>query len=967
MKYTGKRLNEYLIAQQFFVDDKETLNEIVAELNKKEKAVRKRLETVARKKKEAEEEARFLAEMQAMFEKLARQQAREEARKKKEAEKKLKEKKRLAIPFGDLDKYVTKFIGNEDLPFRLKLESSIANVSRTLNFTSLQHFLNWMNAIEQQNIKSESENYTLISDIIGNEDVFNFVVPSFLEVDGGCNYHGKERITKETAYYTFDLYNPKAQHNDCGFKILEYMTKTKLNYADLRKQHGLTYGSAISADVLNKIYVTLTNSDSIIVFIDEHFNDEINKKYKYIYVADNHYYYVVSATYKSFTDKNTKRGMLYWDIETRPTDEYVMVGSRKSFILKDTILCAYYCPYKSNEYKQVTFITDANKSSCRQFLDWLSQECSEGRFYHCIAHNGSRFDLYFLLSYLTKHEQLHTETQLRGYSIIGMQYKSHLFKDSCCFLTASLDSLCKAFKVKQAKLTEFQYNGETLTNKNICFYKPNLTFNQFMMLQTTEPNFWSLYVEYCMFDCIGLMHVWSSFRSQITDLINIIFKYKPELKQKVDLMGTNTIGSLSKKILENSCLEKVNGKYIKTKAYRRYLDFVSNDKQIDVEKIQFINKFKRGGISHSNQPGKHTHSLISFDIASQYPASMIYMLIPCGKSEWVDTYNIMNHGYYHLKNLQFETPYEFKPIASKNDKDVLVWNNNSIDEIYLDSFMIKYMKEHYGLKSFEVVKGLVSHSYIKGDEIFGDYINTLYDEKKQQDKYKVDNDDRYNPALRECIKLFLNSLSGKLVEDPSRYFKLQYTNDSKLKLNGVNAEKVSDGEKLNAWVSAGVMVYSYSKRLLFEYVRCLPSNSDDVIHIETDSIYFNKKHEQQFIKNITEYTQPKIGHYPVSIGADLGNVKVEKDTDSVSYFLGKKFYCIGDLYKIKGIPLKTIDEYGNDVELVNTQLYDDIYNGKTLVKEFYTMKKALFADNTYISSHKMSRTIRPNMKYSLYE
>ena len=570
--------------------------------------------------------------------------------------------------------------------------------------------------------------------------------------------------------------------------------------------------------------------------------------------------------------------------------------------------------------------------------------------------------------------------------MIGMQYKSHLFKDSCCFLTASLDSLCKAFKVKQAKLTEFEYNGEKLTNKNMCFYKPELGFNEFMALQDSEPEYWKLYEEYCMFDCIGLMHVWSSFKDQYDALMDTVFKYKPELKRYVDLMGTNTIGSLSKKILENTCKEKFGdkGKYGNTKAYKRYLDFVKSDKKVDAEKVDFINKFKRGGISHSNQPGKHNHALISYDIASQYPASMMHMNIPCGESKWTDKYNTMMHGFYHLKNLVFDCKHMFKPIASKSESGVLVWNNESIEEsgdceckckkercvcdfagrIYLDSFMIKYLKQNYGLKSFEVIDGLVSSSYIQGKEIFGDYVDTLYNEKKLQDKYKTENDDRYNPALRECIKLFLNSLSGKLVEDPSRYFKLKYVNEEqKLKLNGIDAVKIEDEDKYNIWVNAGVMVYSYSKRLLFEYVRCLPANSDDVIHIETDSIYFNKKHQEAFVKNVEKYVSSKLDYYPVKIGADLGNVKVEKDTTDVSYFLGKKFYCIGDLYKIKGIPLKTIDEYGNDVELVNTDLYERVYKGEKVVKEFYTMKKALFADNTYISSHKMSRTVNACMKY----
>ena len=37
-------------------------------------------------------------------------------------------------------------------------------------------------------------------------------------------------------------------------------------------------------------------------------------------------------------------------------------------------------------------------------------------------------------------------------------------------------------------------------------------------------------------------------------------------------------------------------------------------------------------------------------------------------------------------------------------------------------------------------------------------------EKNQQDTYKKNKDEKYNPALRETEKLLMNSLSGKVIE-----------------------------------------------------------------------------------------------------------------------------------------------------------------------------------------------------------
>ena len=207
-------------------------------------------------------------------------------------------------------------------------------------------------------------------------------------------------------------------------------------------------------------------------------------------------------------------------------------------------------------------------------------------------------------------------------------------------------------------------------------------------------------------------------------------------------------------------------------------------------------------------------------------------------------------------------------------------------------------------------------------------------------------------------------MKGKLVEDPSKYFGLNYTveeaKDIKT-LNGIGIQK-DRKEKLNAWLNAGVMVYSYSKRLLFEYVRCLPNDSDDVINVETDSMYFDKRHKDVFVENINKY----VGEYPVEIGNQLGNVKQEYDTDESSYFLGKKMYCISKSKKIKGVPLRTIDDDGNNIELVTKELYEKLYNGETLTVEFKTLKKQIFGE-TYISCHNMKRTVRGRLEYKLYD
>jgi hypothetical protein len=108
------------------------------------------------------------------------------------------------------------------------------------------------------------------------------------------------------------------------------------------------------------------------------------------------------------------------------------------------------------------------------------------------------------------------------------------------------------------------------------------------------------------------------------------------------------------------------------------------------------------------------------------------------------------------------------------------------------------------------------------------------------------------------------------------------------------------------------------------------------------------------------------------MGDDLGNLKIEKSTSEgqIAYFLGKKFYHItnesGSITKVKGIPQQTIDKYGNKIKLVDTILFESIYNGNEETRSFQTLKKNLFSEKSTISYHTMTRTIRGNQSYKLY-
>lgn len=885
---------------------------------------------------------------------------------------------------------LTKSRVNINKPFSVKFKSYLG-LSHVFKFNNREHYFRWSERVidnklnlEDYNSLEKNKMYATTgvnwkkgynTNYLQNfeKDMFGGIneIVEIKQISGGCNKHG-EKLDKKLlgAFYNFELHNPLSMNNNCFFKCLEYKFKQPINIKKIRKDLNLETGSKIDIDDAYKIS-KYCGFDIQIIDVDV--NEELEDD-NYILCYNEHYYVVTSYKLKD-EKKSSKRGLMTFDFETRPTEEFMLIKSSntKSYYLKDVLCKAYYKKYKSNEFEHKTFITNNNISSARQFLNYLNDEDKNGRHYNIIAHNGGKFDFYFILSIMTELELVSSKIQMRGNTIIGIKYNNHTFKDSCCFLTNSLENLSKSFKITHGKITKLIINNEEITSSQLCFYKPNLKFNEFLDLQKTDIDFWVNYEKYCLYDCIALYEIWEKFTTCVNSLIN---KINPYLLRTCSLNGVNTIGSHSKKILDNIHTIKNKNSFVK----QDMLKFIDGDK----EKYDFICKFKRGGISHCNKMGKHLSGICGVDIASQYPASLIYCRIPVGKSIWIKNYEPSCYGFYKLHNLKFKTNYNLKPLAITKCNGVLEWNTDKIikDIIYLDSYTIEYLIENYELESFDVIDGLVSQKDISGDKIFGKYINTFYEEKKEQDKLKKNKDEKYNQALRETIKLYLNSLTGKLVENPSIHFSLllgSAEDHDKKQLNGVNVSKTFNDDKMNEWVTCGVMVYSYSKRLLFEYIRCLPNNSDDVIHIETDGIYFSSRLNDKFIENINNYT----GEYPVKFGEDLGNLKIEKTTDEgdVAYFLGKKFYSImidntylnkerdsndDNIYRIKGAPQMKLNDDGSKSYLVDIKLYEKIYNGKSVDVEFSTLKKNLWGENINISTHKMKRTINPNGKYNLY-
>jgi hypothetical protein len=128
--------------------------------------------------------------------------------------------------------------------------------------------------------------------------------------------------------------------------------------------------------------------------------------------------------------------------------------------------------------------------------------------------------------------------------------------------------------------------------------------------------------------------------------------------------------------------------------------------------------------------------------------------------------------------------------------------------------------------------------------------------KNEQDTLKSKKDEKYNPALRETLKLLMNSLSGKVIEglhtektqDINSVAEYEKIKDKAQSINFINAigNKLFityevDGESLckksQRPIYLGVLIYDYAKRYMFEnsYSKV---GLDQLLYTDTDASKF---------------------------------------------------------------------------------------------------------------------------------
>lgn len=480
---------------------------------------------------------------------------------------------------------------------------------------------------------------------------------------------------------------------------------------------------------------------------------------------------------------------------------------------------------KVNEIRRRRCRTFLGYDCSNMFIEWLLKNEND-KVYTFVGFNNSNFDNFILLDAVLKYQKNMVEinvsdifyngNQLLNFKISGRHGMFDIHKH----LMGSLSANCKSFKINCCAKKSFDHNKAQELHENgglMDFIKGNEELK-----------------EYNEFDVLATAVLFGKYRSALSNI-------KATKDYAKDLHNVKTIGSLIYKVFESKAMEfpKLD--------YKKYTD---------------LQKYKVAGrVELFNGIQKVMERLVSTDVCSLYPyvMSVAPVYYPCGEIIETDVYqgdDVL--GFYYcdvdqsnLKKANLPNIYARKT-EIEND-----WAYEGVLENYLlSNVMIRLLKK---FNCQVVIKnGFYFTEKKKSCDMF-DFILDFMKEKNKQDTLNKEKMVEYNPALRETLKLLMNSLSGKVIEglhtekttDVNSLSEYEAIKKKAVSINTINTigNKIFmsyevDGEKLckktQRPIYLGVLIYDYAKSYMYEnsYSKV---GLDELLYTDTDASKFRYK------------------------------------------------------------------------------------------------------------------------------
>jgi hypothetical protein len=492
---------------------------------------------------------------------------------------------------------------------------------------------------------------------------------------------------------------------------------------------------------------------------------------------------------------------------------------------------------EADEKKDEKKVKDIRRKCCKtflgydcstQFIKWIIKNQGDKAFVF-VGFNNANFDNFILLDALLRHNDTSDEFSVSDIRYNGSQLLDFTMAGRHCtfdihkHLMGSLKANCESFKINCCAKKSFDHNKAQqlyLDAKLIDFITDNDELK-----------------EYNEYDVLATAVLFQKYKNALFE-ISATKEFAPELH------SIKTVGSLIFRVFEKSKKDK-----------KFELPKLSFERYNDLQKSKIA-----GRVELFNGVQKIIERLVSTDVCSLYPyvMSVAPVFYPCG--EMVDTDKYMGKdviGFYYcdidqsnLRGKNLPKIYA-KKTAIEND-----WGHEEVLENYLISnVMIELLLRH---ECKVVIKnGFYFTEKKKSCDMF-DFLLDFMSAKNEQDTKKKDKDNTYNSALRETLKLLMNSLSGKVIEglhtDQTKnvdsvedYLKIKEKSETINTINTIgNKIFVSyevSGESLihkQRPIYLGVLIYDYAKSYMYDYSYS-KVGLDQLLYTDTDASKFRYK------------------------------------------------------------------------------------------------------------------------------
>jgi len=604
-----------------------------------------------------------------------------------------------------------------------------------------------------------------------------------------------------------------------------------------------------------------------------------------------------------------------------------------------------------------------------RFINFLTERSSDTIF--CLlGYNSSRFDNIFLIPVLIKLDLLSSVFYQKN-SVLNLKWGGrHTVHDICRFTSTSLEVACNEFRTKFKKVEKFthaivQSHFNRYGNVNTFFhdkYCPQITYEQqqcapvYRVRYRTEQYGGTEYVApEEVKKCIELNCECKTFRDLVTYNLFDVFSCE-ELYL-----------SIEKVLRENQAIEGnlFDYKTIGSIIYRSFIKNIRGKVTLPDMDIDRYRRVRSGLIAGRTQCYKgvsydltRKNKYRMLDVKSLYPYVMLYRYYPCGEMINIDFSRCKKRnliGFYNCRVNQANLNKNVIPL--RLPKHPLDWNYKGDIITFINTVDIACLIDAGA--EVEILKkedgsddGFAFSEVVRGDVLFSCQLK--WKRIKEEEDVKKAKGQPFNVVLRNMAKTFLNSLSGKVIEnihidttklvrnkgdmeqvlkETTTPIKIENMISSTAALVSYTRSEEKEFNHQNRPIYLGTLIYAYARDHMYRNILA----NYDVIYQDTDSALISFEEYERFKQEQPEMLGESFGQFALEDHSELFDSYITLSPKNY-FIMGEVKYEENDIIKskydvikkgFKGVNLKK-DKYIPNPELYYKEvLKSTLQNGET--------------------------------------